>query len=446
MKTLTVLPFVLCSCFCNAQFLNVYSNGSISHNIDVDEIDSIKIDNRINLWKTITPTIRYYYAPNWAQTSDPQSTYQNGVYTITLSKATSAQWQAQMHFITGLQTSARKRYNFRVTLMASKAVKNATIKLYQNGDDKLYYCEDRVNLTAGQEYVFSKTDMEGLDMSNLCLVLDFGGNSINTNIAISGLVLQETDYDSSKEKICPLEGYRLVWNDEFTTSAINTTKWTFQEANAGWVNHELQTYVAGKSPKGTKVAECSNGTLKIHCFKEGDKIYSGRMYGRKTVGFKYGYIEARIKLPKGKGTWPAWWMMPVSGSNWPSCGEIDIMEEVGVDANVVSSSIHCQAYNHPHNTQKTHSMTCVGAEDGFHVYALEWTENYIRTYVDGKEQLFFENDKQGNNDTWPFDKAFYPILNVAWGGDWGGYAGIDESALPVTMEVDYVRVWQKKQE
>ena len=245
---------------------------------------------------------------------------------------------------------------------------------------------------------------------------------------------------------CPLEGYQLVWSDEFSSSTIDASKWVYQEAPAGWVNHELQTYVKEKSPNGAKIAECNNGTLKIHCFKEGDKIYSGRLYGNRNVGFKYGYIEASIKLPKGKGTWPAWWMMPVSNSKWPACGEIDIMEEVGVDANKVSSSIHCQAYNHPNKTQKTHEMYCEGAEEGFHVYALEWTENYIRTYVDGKVQLYFENDRQGNNDTWPFNKAFYPILNIAWGGDWGGYKGVDETALPVTMEVDYVRVWQKKKE
>ena len=168
------------------------------------------------------------------------------------------------------------------------------------------------------------------------------------------------------------------------------------------------------------------------------------MYGRKSVGFKYGYIEARIKLPKGKGTWPAWWMYPVDGSNWPACGEIDIMEEVGVDPNRVSSSFHCITYNHTDHTQKTHEMYCIGAEEGFHVYALEWTEDYMRTYVDGTEQLYFENDHLGNNDSWPFYKPFFLILNVAWGGSWGGYDGVDESALPVTMEVDYVRVWQKK--
>ena len=249
---------------------------------------------------------------------------------------------------------------------------------------------------------------------------------------------------SKKIKSCPLPGYKLVWNDEFSSSKLDLDRWVFQEARAGWVNHELQTYVKGESPKGRKVAECKKGTLRIYTFREDDKVYSGRLYGNRNVGFKYGYIEARIKLPKGKGTWPAWWMMPVNGGRWPSCGEIDIMEEVGADANDVSSSIHCAAYNHPAKTQKTHHLYCVGAEDSFHVYALEWTEDYIRTYVDGQEQLYFENDHLDNNDTWPFNKAFYPILNVAWGGDWGGYKGVDESALPLTMEVDYVRVWQKE--
>lgn len=119
------------------------------------------------------------------------------------------------------------------------------------------------------------------------------------------------------------------------------------------------------------------------------------------------------------------------------------MEEVGANPNYVSSSIHCTAYNHPNNTQKTHEMYCAGAEGEFHVYTLEWTTDYIKTWVDGKEQLVFMNDKTNNDDTWPFHVAFYPILNLAWGGTWGGYKGVDESALPVTMQIDYVRIFQK---
>lgn len=240
-----------------------------------------------------------------------------------------------------------------------------------------------------------------------------------------------------------LDGYRLVWYDEFNGSTLSTTKWQYQTANAGWVNNELQTYVAGRSPQNKKVAEVSNGTLKINAFKENGKVYSARIYGRKSTGWKYGYFEARIKLPKGKGTWPAFWMMPVAGGSWPACGEIDIMEEVGADPGKIATTIHCGAYNHPKGTQKGVTLDVPTSEDEFHVYALEWTADYVRMYVDGRPALNFPNDGKGDNNTWPFNKAFYVILNLAWGGDWGGYAGVDESALPITMEVDYVRVYQK---
>lgn len=426
-----------------AQSMNIYQDGRQTY-FNINEVDSVVFDDTPNLWQNANTGIRFYYAPGWTQTADPDYTENSGSYTLTLGKSTSAQWQAQMFLVTDLQTNAYNNYGFRIKLRSSKAV-TATVKLYQDGNDGLYYFEERLPMEADTECIFERRDMPGLDMSRVSLVLDFGGNRASTVVSISGITLTETEYDSSQhQESCPLPDYKMVWHDEFSTSLISSSRWTYQTAEAGWVNHELQTYVSGRSPSGAKVAEASNGTLKIHTFREGDKVYSARLYGKKSVGFKYGYIEARIKLPKGKGTWPAWWMMPVSSSSWPGCGEIDIMEEVGADPNIVSSSIHCTAYNHPSNTQKTHAMTCVGAEDGFHIYALEWTEDYIRTYVDGVEQLYFENDHEGNNDTWPFNKAFYPILNVAWGGDWGGYKGVDESALPLTMEVDYVRVWQKK--
>lgn len=441
--TLNLLFLALCPLFSVAQSMDIYQNGEPT-SYNVNEVDSIVFDATPNLWLESNPSIGFYYAPGWDQIADPTCTERNGTYTLTLNRATSAQWQAQMFIVTNLSTDAHNNYSFRIKLRSDKAV-TATVKLYQDGYDQLYYFEERIPLRAGEDYNFVRNDMPGLDMSRLSLVLDFGGNRTNTTVSISGISLKASEYDSSKHlDSCPLDGYKLVWHDEFSSSIISSGRWTYQTANAGWVNHELQTYVSGRSPKGTKVAESSNGTLKIRAFKEDDKIYSARMYGRKATGFKYGYIEARIKLPKGKGTWPAWWMFPVDGSNWPACGEIDIMEEVGVDPNLVSSSFHTLAYNHVNHTQKTHEMYCVGAEEGFHVYAIEWTEDYMRTYVDGTEQLYFENDHEGNNDTWPFSKPFFLILNVAWGGDWGGYAGVDESALPVTMEVDYVRVWQKK--
>ena len=239
------------------------------------------------------------------------------------------------------------------------------------------------------------------------------------------------------------DGYHLDWHDEFDGGTeLNAADWTHEVQGSGWVNHELQNYVNHKSPEGNLVTELKNGKLLIHCFKENGKIYSGRVYAKVKSGWTYGYIEASIKLPKGKGTWPAFWMMPVNFKSWPADGEIDIMEEVGANPNYVSSSLHANAHVHSNNTQVTHEMYLAGAEDDFHTYAIKWTHDNITTYVDGQVQLSYDNRGLGRDD-WPYDDPFYVIFNLAWGGDWGGYKGIDESALPATMEIDYIRVFQK---
>ena len=238
-------------------------------------------------------------------------------------------------------------------------------------------------------------------------------------------------------------GYQLVWNDEFDSgSELNSKDWTHEVQKDHWVNNELQNYVNHLSPEGNLVTEVKNGKLRINCFKENGKIYSGRVYAHVNQGWQYGYFEASIKLPKGKGTWPAFWMMPVNFRSWPADGEIDIMEEVGYHPDYVSSSLHANAHVHSNNTQVTHEMKCEGAEGEFHTYAILWTAKNITTYVDGKVQLSYDNRGLGRDD-WPYDDPFYVIFNLAWGGAWGGAQGVDESALPVTMEVDYVRVFQK---
>ena len=252
------------------------------------------------------------------------------------------------------------------------------------------------------------------------------------------------------------DGYTLVWNDEFDgnygyapnengipRTELNPNDWTHEVKGSGWVNHELQNYVNHKTPEGKLVTELRDGKLRITALKENGKVYSGRVYAKVKEGWKYGYIEASIKLPKGKGTWPAFWMMPVNFRSWPADGEIDIMEEVGYHPDYVSSSLHANAHVHSNNTQVTHEMLCQGAEGEFHTYAILWTAQNITTYVDGKVQLSYDNRGKGRDD-WPYDDPFYVIFNLAWGGDWGGAQGVDEGALPVTMEVDYIRVFQKQ--
>ena len=253
----------------------------------------------------------------------------------------------------------------------------------------------------------------------------------------------EEDVPPAPGEIIVPDGYHLVWNDEFETGTmLDPADWTHEVQSSGWVNHEQQNYVNHQTSKGSVVTEVKDGALQIHCFQEDGKIYSGRVYAHVKEGWKYGYMEARINLPKGKGTWPAFWMMPVNFTGWPDSGEIDIMEEVGTNPNYVSSSLHANAHVHSNGTQVTHEMYCAGAEGNYHVYAIEWTQQNITTYVDGKVQLSYNNRGLGHDD-WPYDAPFYIIFNLAWGGDWGGMNGVDNSALPVTMLVDYVRVFQK---
>lgn len=256
-----------------------------------------------------------------------------------------------------------------------------------------------------------------------------GGTRRYVNVNQAGMSRPSTDIEAP-------EGYSLVWNDEFEGSELSSD-WTFEVAGPGFVNNELQSYV-----KGNDVAEVSNGTLKINLYKDGSTIKSARIYAKRYQGWQYGYFEASIRLPEGKGTWPAFWMMPVAGGQWPGCGEIDIMESVGYDPNVVVSTIHCNKYNNGGTAIESARRTISNAYTEFHKYALEWTAEKMDFYVDDKKLLSYKNDGTGT-DAWPFNAPFYIILNLAWGGSWGGVQGVDESCLPATMEVDYVRVFQK---
>ncbi|SHE45991.1 family 16 glycosylhydrolase [Dysgonomonas macrotermitis] len=254
-------------------------------------------------------------------------------------------------------------------------------------------------------------------------------------------VKQTAKPESPGTEIPTPDGYKLVWYDEFDEGTEPSADWWYETGGGGWGNNELQNYVAGYQGL-EQLAAVKDGVLTITAKKIDDKVYSIRM--NTSQSWKYGYFEARLKLPSGKGTWPAFWMMPKNYTSWPADGEIDIMEEVGYRPNYVSSAIHCTSYNHSIGTEKTGETYLSTSQTEYHVYALEWTEDYIRTYVDGKELFYFANDKKGNKDTWPFDAAFYLKLNLAWGGNWGGAEGVDESVLPATYSIDYVRVFQKQ--
>ncbi|MFA6945337.1 MAG: glycoside hydrolase family 16 protein, partial [Pedobacter sp.] len=227
----------------------------------------------------------------------------------------------------------------------------------------------------------------------------------------------------------------------------DSTKWTYEEGGHGWGNNEKQFYL-GKSIENSYVKD---GILHIVALKrdfENSNYTSAKLTTYQKFMLQYGKIEVMAKLPKGKGSWPAIWMLPESIKNktedWPLCGEIDIMEHVGKDQNTVHTSLHSELYNHIKGTQITHFERLDNVAGIFHKYGIEWTENFIKFYIDDK--LFFESYKGQDgrvrtNEGWAFDKPYYLILNLAVGGDWGG--DIDDTVFPNEMQVDYVRVYKK---
>lgn len=236
-------------------------------------------------------------------------------------------------------------------------------------------------------------------------------------------------------------GMKLVWADEFNGKDVDHSKWNFEVKHPGWVNHELQAYV-GDRKENVRV---ENGHLVIEARKdgfEGNAYTSARLKTEGKASWKYGRFEARIQLPRGVGTWPAFWMMPDDQTGgWPGCGEIDIMEHVGYDQDWIHATTHSNAYSWRSNTQRTAKTLMPGVSDGYHIYALEWSEERIEMFIDGKKFYESANDRTGT-DAYPFVKNFHLILNLAVGGDWGGAQGVDENGWPRQMLVDYVRVYQ----
>ncbi|MBO0935914.1 glycoside hydrolase family 16 protein [Fibrella sp. HMF5335] len=238
---------------------------------------------------------------------------------------------------------------------------------------------------------------------------------------------------------------KLVWADEFTKNGLpDSTKWGYDVGGNGWGNHELEFYTKNR-PENARV---ENGNLIIEARKEayqGSQYTSARLLTKNTASWTYGRFEARIKLPDGRGTWPAFWMLGknVSTVGWPLGGEIDIMEHVGFDQGEVHGTIHCEAYNHRKGTQKGKHTTVATASTAFHVYAVDWTPDQIDFYVDDLKYNSVNRAELGSTEAqWPFNKPFFLLLNLAVGGDWGGQKGVDETIWPRRMEVDYVRVYQ----
>jgi len=226
----------------------------------------------------------------------------------------------------------------------------------------------------------------------------------------------------------------LIWSDEFNTAgAPDASKWGYDIGAGGWGNSELQYYT-----NRTDNVLVSNGTLKIIAKKEaysGSSYTSARLLSKGKFSFQYGKVEISAKLPGGMGTWPAIWML---GDNfttvgWPSCGEIDIMEQKGSDMNRIYSTLHYLGKSG--GSAIGSSFLINNVTTGFHKYGLVWTSASLQFLVDDTVYYTFVNSA-----SLPFNQKFFLILNMAMGGTFGG--NIDAAFNSALMEVDYVRVYQ----
>ena len=241
----------------------------------------------------------------------------------------------------------------------------------------------------------------------------------------------------------PQPARHLVWSDEFNTpGAPDPSRWSYDVGGGGWGNKELEFYTRDRREN----ARVEDGNLIIEARRERweNRDYtSARLVTKGKGDWTYGRVEVRARLPKGRGSWPAIWMLATTKGRlrWPDDGEVDIMEHVGFDPGIIHGSVHTKRYNHVIGTQKTATVSVPDAMDTFHVYATEWDREKLRIFVDDREYFSFANEHTGR-DVWPFDAPFHLLLNIAVGGDWGGKQGLDQAIFPLRMEVDYVRVYQ----
>ncbi|RSK41431.1 glycoside hydrolase family 16 protein [Mangrovimonas spongiae] len=240
----------------------------------------------------------------------------------------------------------------------------------------------------------------------------------------------------------------LVMADEFDVDgAPDATLWNYDMGNGseqgipGWGNNELQYYT-----DRTDNIVVEDGMLKITALSEsyeGASYTSARINTKDLFEQKYGRFEARIQLPWGQGLWPAFWLLGANSDEviWPACGEIDIMENRGSEPTIVNGTIHGPGYSGGESVTKLYDLVNDRFDTGFHVFGIEWDENYINFYVD--DVLYNQltpNDIPGD---WIFnDQPFYIIMNVAVGGNYGGVPN-ENTVFPQQMLVDYVRVYSK---
>jgi beta-glucanase (GH16 family) len=234
----------------------------------------------------------------------------------------------------------------------------------------------------------------------------------------------------------------LVWEDEFNGPAgqvADASSWSF-DVGEDWGNAQLEY----DTDRASNASLDGSGNLVITARREsfrGRQFTSARLITKGKRAFKYGRIEGRMKLPRGRGMWPAFWMLGADfpATSWPAAGEIDIMEYRGQEPSTVVGSLHGPGYSGGAARTKSKTLTAARLDNSFHVYAVEWTPEKIEHYIDG--ELYFTTTKADVPGPWVFDKPFFILLNLAVGGNFVG-APDDITVFPQQFVVDWVRVYE----
>ena len=246
---------------------------------------------------------------------------------------------------------------------------------------------------------------------------------------------------SNNEKQTVTTKNNLIFQDEFDTDgAPKAANWGFDigTGNNGWGNNEKEYYT--NRPENCKI---ENGVLKIVARKEsfmGAGYTSSRILSKGKIEQKFGRIEARIKVPYGKGLWPAFWLLGADSDTvvWPQCGEVDIMEYLGNNPTTIFGTVHGPGYSGSNAISKNYVLTNNRFDNDFHVFGIEWGQDYVNYYVD--DVLYNQITPKDVKGEWVFNKPFYMILNMAVGGNFPGEPNL-ETIFPATMLVDYVRIY-----
>ena len=247
--------------------------------------------------------------------------------------------------------------------------------------------------------------------------------------------------------------WTLAWSDEFDGASgapVDGTKWVAESGGHGWGNQEREYYTAGTENASLDgsghlviTAKAEPPNTPYQCWYGACRYTSARLITKARFETTYGRFEARIRIPRGQGIWPAFWMLGsnIDAAGWPRCGEIDVMENIGREPNMIHGTMHGPGYSGAGGIGGSYEIAAKPFADDYHVFVVEWTLNELRWLVDDKEYKRTSPGSMPLGATWVFDHPFFLLLNIAVGGAWPGDPDAT-TVFPQQMLVDYVRVYK----